>query len=150
MYDWWCQLKKLVPHLCVQWIGVFYDSSMTSPGRRPTSNLFFTSTVVSQWGVCFDRAIRKEIWNMGSVRKTSNSTLIIFKVHARLTLWDMHKKFRRESITKVINYFAETVSKLQFYLQLSRTAFEVSVSIHILMRIYIKSSYNIIMNRWFY
>ena len=42
MYDWWCQLKNLVPHQFIQWIGVFYDSSMTSLGRRPTSNLFFT------------------------------------------------------------------------------------------------------------
>jgi len=61
----------------------------------------------------------------------------------------MHKKFRKESITKVINYFAETVSKLQFHLQLRRSAFEVSVSMYILMRIYISSN-NIIMNRWFY
>jgi hypothetical protein len=46
------------------------------------------------------------------------------------------KKFRRESITKVINYFAEALSRLQFHLQLRRSAFEVSVSMYILMRIY--------------
>ena len=62
--------------------------------------------------------------------------LIIYKFYVILNLSDMHKKFRRKSITNVFNYFAETVSKLQFHLQLRRSAFEVSVSMYILMRIY--------------